>query len=201
MKFQTELYQKQESRWPQQGKVILAQFDDTSIIVYQAYQPGIGHFAAQHGFFGGDFSYDRMSWIKPNFLWMMYRSGWGTKPGQEVILAVRLKRQAFDYILAQAVPSSYHSAGFPTRAEWQTAVQRSEVRLQWDPDHGPGGAKLERRAIQLGLRDEVLRQYGREWLVEIEDISAFVREQRETNLFAPYSQLLTPTEDIYPVKF
>src|SRR5262245_58806343 len=26
-----------------------------------------------------------MSWIKLNFLWMMFRSGWGTKPDQEVI--------------------------------------------------------------------------------------------------------------------
>jgi len=27
-----------------------------------------------------------MSWIKPNFLWMMYRCGWGTKEGQQVTL-------------------------------------------------------------------------------------------------------------------
>lgn len=199
MKLQTELYLTQQSRWPQQGKVILAQFDEISILVYQAYAPEIGLFAAQHGFFGGDFSYDRMSWIKPNFLWMMYRSGWGTKPGQEITLAVRIKREAFDFILAQAVPSSFHSSDYPTRAEWQTAVQRFEVRLQWDPDHDPGGVKQERRAIQLGLRGETLRQYGRECIIEIEDISAFVKEQRETNLFAPYSDLLTPTENIYQI--
>ncbi|WP_422570328.1 DUF4291 family protein, partial [Erwinia billingiae] len=29
-----------------------------------------------------------MTWIKPSFLWMMYRSGWGMKdPGQKRILA------------------------------------------------------------------------------------------------------------------
>jgi hypothetical protein len=38
------------------------------VVVYQAYRPEIGHFAAQHGYFGGSFSLDRMSWIKPNFL-------------------------------------------------------------------------------------------------------------------------------------
>jgi hypothetical protein len=27
-----------------------------------------------------------MSWIKPNFLWMMYCSGWGTKQRQRIIL-------------------------------------------------------------------------------------------------------------------
>ena len=32
---------------------ILAQFDATSIVVYQAYRPAIGHYAAEHGHFGG----------------------------------------------------------------------------------------------------------------------------------------------------
>ena len=41
-------------------------------------------------------NYNRMSWIKPNFLWMMYRSNWGRSQGQEVVLAVRLKRSFFD---------------------------------------------------------------------------------------------------------
>nr|WP_240038802.1 MULTISPECIES: DUF4291 family protein [Okeania] len=39
-----------------------------------------------------------MSWIKTNFLWMMYRSAWGSKTGQEIILAVTIKRTAFDGI-------------------------------------------------------------------------------------------------------
>lgn len=90
----TELYQEQQAYWPQAGRHILAQYDEESVVVYQAYRPAIGHFAAQHSYFGGEFSLERMSWIKPNFLWMMYRSGWGTKPGQEVTLAVRLKREA-----------------------------------------------------------------------------------------------------------
>ncbi|GET40082.1 hypothetical protein MiSe_48900 [Microseira wollei NIES-4236] len=78
MKLVTESYLAQIDRWPKTGRHILAQFDDESIVVYQAYRPAIGHFAASHGYFGGEFSLNRMSWIKPNFLWMMYRSGWGT---------------------------------------------------------------------------------------------------------------------------
>lgn len=198
MKLPTELYTTQAARWPQKGQVILAHYDANSLVVYQAYSPRIGSFAARHGFFSGDFSYERMSWIKPNFLWMMYRSGWGTKPGQEVILAVSLKRTAFESILGQAVPSSYDMSKYPTRADWQHAVELSQVRLQWDPDHHPSGAKLERRAVQLGLRGEVLKQYGRDWLLEIEDISAFVKKQRETNLYQPYTNLLTPAENVYP---
>ena len=63
-----------------------------------------------------------MSWIKPNFLWMMYRSGWGTKSNQEVTLAVRLRRSFFDSILAAAVPSSWDRSRFATEEEWSHAV-------------------------------------------------------------------------------
>ena len=52
--------------------------------------------------FGGDrFSFSRMSWIKTNFLWMMYRCGWATKPGQEHVLAVRITHDGFNTILSQ----------------------------------------------------------------------------------------------------
>jgi hypothetical protein len=85
----TEAYSEQIKVWPKTGHHILAQFDDTSIIVYQAYRPSIGRHAAEHGCFGGDFDFDRMSWVKPNFLWMMYRSGWGTKQDQLSRIAAR----------------------------------------------------------------------------------------------------------------
>src|SRR3954465_6657814 len=102
-----EAYLAQNARWPKSGRHILAQFDAESVVVYQAYNPAIGHWAARHGYFGSGFGMGRMSWIKPNFLWMMYRSGWGTKENQEVTLAIRLRRDAFDEILSLAVPSSY----------------------------------------------------------------------------------------------
>jgi site-specific DNA-cytosine methylase len=93
----TEAYRAQHERWPTQGRHILAQYDDDTVIVYQAYRPSIGHAAAADGRFGGGgVSFGRMSWIKPNFLWMMFRSGWGTKADQEVTLAVRLRREGFD---------------------------------------------------------------------------------------------------------
>ena len=139
-----------------------------------------------------------MSWIKPNFLWMMYRSGWGTKEGQEVTLAVRLRRDAFDEILRLAVHSTFVPEVYGTHEAWKRAVAGSDVRLQWDPDHGPSGNPLERRAIQLGLRGDVLARYAREWLLGIEDISDFVAEQR-ANATAPYERLVTPREDVYPV--
>lgn len=191
----TEPYLEQRELWPKAGRHILAQFDDETIIVYQAYRESIGRYVVEHGCFGGDFSYDRMSWVKPNFLWMMYRCGWGTKEGQEVTLALRLRRVFFDSILAQAVPSSWNRELYATEQEWSQAARRSQVRLQWDPDHGPGGAKLERRAIQLGLRGAVLEAFGKRELVEVIDLSDFVAEQRARR--SAGDALHTPRERVY----
>ena len=199
MNLETEPYLKQTSIWPDAGRVILANFDDDSIVVYQAYRPGIGDFAAKNGYFGGEFKLTRMSWIKPNFLWMMYRCGWASKQGQEVVLAIRILRSAFNLILSQAVHSSYKSGLYESRDAWRQRVANSEVRLQWDPDHAPNGDKMERRAIQLGLRGEILRNYAREWVVEITDISDFVRAQRAYSSSSEYDQLETPRERVYPM--
>ena len=143
MRLNTESYSTQRNRWPKTGRHILAQYDDNSIVVYQAYRPAIGHFAASRGYLGGEFRLKRMSWIKPNFLWMMYRSGWGSKSGQEVILAVTIKREAFDKILAAAVHSHYVPEVYDTESEWKIAVQRSPVCLQWDPDRAAPRPKAE----------------------------------------------------------
>jgi hypothetical protein len=191
-------FQAQAARWPASGRHVLAQFDDDSVVVYQAYRPSIGRFAAEHGYFGGGFSLDRMSWIKPNFLWMMYRCGWATKEGQEVVLAVWLARDAFDQILALAVPSTYWDHRYADRAAWRADVARSDVRLQWDPDHDPHGTPVTRRAVQLGLRGGVLARYAKEWIRRIEDITDLVREQHARLTRDGITALATPVEHVYP---
>jgi len=65
MELLTEAYVAQRERWPGTGRHILV--DDASVVVYQAYRSTIGRFAATRGYFGGAFSLNRMSWIKPNF--------------------------------------------------------------------------------------------------------------------------------------
>ncbi len=197
MNLKAELYSEQVQRWPATGRHILAQFDDETIIVYQAYRLEIGHFASRHGYFGGAFSYNRMSWIKPNFLWIMYRSDWGISQGQEVVLAIRLRRTFFDELLEQAVPSSFVPDRYESHAAWKAAVAESDVRLQWDPDHGPSGEKCERRALQIGLRGTALKTYGKDGLVEIIDMSEFVARQREFIHNRQTEKLLTPREDVY----
>lgn len=189
-------YLDQVRDWPQSGRHIMAQFDAESIYVYQAYRPSIARFAVEHQRFGGDFSFSRMSWIKPNFLWMMYRSGWATKDGQEHILAVRLRRRFFDELLQLVVPSNFDSRCFATLEEWKAAVAVSDVRLQWDPDHDPAGRPIERRAVQLGLRGSALRRFGEQELISIEDITRFVAEQRQ-HVTGAFAELHTPQERIY----
>jgi hypothetical protein len=197
MSLKTEPYAEQARRWPRSGRHLLAQFDAESVVVYQAYRPSIGRFAAENGYLGGDFSYTRMSWIKTNFLWMMYRSGWGTKKDQEITLGLRIRRTFFDELLSQAVESTWDRNRYPVEKEWQSAVARSNVRLQWDPDHNPGGGKLARRAIQLGLRGVALERFGREQLLEVLDLSEFVAEQRARLQAGRLTDLITPREQVY----
>src|SRR5690606_26760499 len=144
----------------------------------QAYRPSIARFAIEHGYFGGEFKLGRMTWIKPNFLWMMYRSSWGQSPGQEVVLAVRIKRSAFDDILRNSVHSTFRPRVYDSEPYWRERLANSDVRLQWDPDHAPDGQPVARRAIQLGVRGAAAAAYSRDWIVSIDDMSEFVAEQR-----------------------
>lgn len=193
----TQRHADQSPQWPAEGRHILAHFDEQTIVVYQAYRASIAQYAVAHGHFGGEFSYARMSWIKPNFLWMMYRSGWGTKAGQEHTLGLRLRRSFFDCLLRQAISSSFDPRQFPDADAWRAALQPSDVRLQWDPDHDPAGTPLARRAIQLGLRGAVLEAFGTAELLEVIDMTAFVAEQEAHLTAGAATALMTPTERIY----
>jgi hypothetical protein len=175
----------------------MALYDDTTIVVYQAYRRSIGEYAVAHQRFGGDFNFDRMSWIKPNFLWMMYRCGWATKADQECVLAVRILRHGFEQILKEAVHSSFDSQIYASNALWAAELKASPVRLQWDPDHDPRGAKMSRRAIQLGLSGAVLRSYATEWIVQIDDVTEFVTDQHQHAQSNHWDMLQVPIERPY----
>jgi methyl coenzyme M reductase subunit D len=106
---------------------------------------------------------------------------------------------AFDRILSEAIHAKYISDLYEIEKEWKKSIHNSSVRLQWDPDRDPTGNRLERRAIQLGLRGEFLKNYAKDWIVDIEDISDFVREQSPLARSNNWENLLTPKESIYPV--
>lgn len=101
---------------------------------------------------------------------------------------------AFKNYLKNAVYSSYNEKLEISREEWQNQVKESSVRLQWDPDHDPFGNKLERRAIQIGLRNDFIKTFAKEDLLLIEDISDFVKEQHQFVLNDDLDNLVLPEE-------
>jgi hypothetical protein len=195
-----ENYQDQQVRLPSTGQHLCAQFTADDIIVYQAYQPGIADYAVREQSFGGPhYSFSRMTWIKPGFMWMMYRAGWATKPNQERILAIRLKLDGFLAILEAAVHSSFQKAIYQDQENWQEALSSSGVRLQWDPDHDPHGNKLDRRAIQIGLKGEWVQRFNWEWILEIMDVTNFAKQQYSVLSESGLEGLEVPVENVFPL--
>ncbi|MDN5211934.1 DUF4291 domain-containing protein [Fulvivirgaceae bacterium BMA12] len=194
----TEKYHEAVDRLPSSGKHIIAHQTENSLVVYQAFKPSIALFAVKNQKFGGsDYNFNRMTWIKPNFLWMMYRSGWASKVGQERILAITISKSSFNEILNGAVVSSYDPEYFPNREEWEKEIKNSDVRLQWDPDHDPFGDKIERRAIQLGLRGNSQKKFNDEQIEKIEDITDFVVSQGQLVIANKLNKLEVPYEAVY----
>ncbi len=193
----TEKYIEQKQRLPKSGRHIIGCNEDENIIVYQAFNPQIAAYAIANQQFGGPaYSFNRMSWIKPGFLWMMYRAGWATKEQQERILRITMPLTYFKTICSQATFTSYQQEVYDTAENWRATLDKTEVRLQWDPDHNPFGNKEDRKAIQLGMKGEVLRKFCTEWIVKIEDITDFVKAAHEKVLAKNMEELFVPYEDV-----
>ena len=112
-------------------------------------------------------------------------------------LGLRLRREFFDRLVGEAVPPSCGPDYPGGREAWSAALESSEVRLQWDPDHSPSGAKLARRAIQLGLRGRMLEALAGPELLEVVDLTDFVGSQRRNASEPHIGALRTPIERVY----
>ncbi|WP_181804017.1 DUF4291 domain-containing protein [Streptomyces shenzhenensis] len=115
-------------------------------------------------------------WIKPSFLWMMYRCGWGTKAGQETVLAVEITRDGFEWALRHACLSSHVRGVHADRATWQRQLKRAPTRVQWDPERDLRLRPLPYRSLRVGLSGEAARRYVDEWTVAIRDVTPLARE-------------------------
>ena len=175
---------------------VRADFDDDTIVVYQAYPPVIAESAVTAQRFVPPFSRDRMTWIKPSFLWMMYRSGWATKPGQERILAIRLTRVGFEAALADACLSHFDPAVYLSHDTWQRRLFASAVRVQWDPERDNALRPLPWRSLQVGLGKAIVPAYVDDWTVAIEDMTHAVSRLREQS---PDKWRDQPLERPYPL--
>ncbi|MEU3399890.1 DUF4291 domain-containing protein [Streptomyces filamentosus] len=154
---------------------IRALHTDSTITVYQAYPPEIGRAAARDGRFPAAWKRDRMTWIKPSFLWMMYRCGWGTKEGQEHVLAVEITREGFEWALRQACLSHYDRGLHADHGAWRGRLKQAPARVQWDPERDLRLQPLPYRSLQLGLAAEAARRYADEWIVSLTDVTPLAR--------------------------
>jgi len=181
---------------------IRAVYDDSTIRVYQAYSDAIADAALAKGtFVSPPFKMDRMTWIKPSFLWMMYRAGWGNKDdGQKRILAIDMSREGFEWALAHACLS--HADESMSKAEWQQRKDKSPVRIQWDPERDLHLHAQEHRAIQIGLEKEAVQRYVNEWTRGITDVTPLAKEIHALVEHQHYDQAtaLLPQERPYLVQ-
>jgi len=140
-------YLSQKTQWPKQGKAIVGQYNQECILLYQAFCPSIAEAAVLSQDFvtnNPEFNPGRMTWVKPNFLWMMFRSDWAQKKNQERVLGFWVYLNWFTACLSEAKLSGRDKN-----------CKTSSVVVQWDPNHTPGGGKNSlRRDIQIGLRKE-----------------------------------------------
>ncbi len=150
---------------------ICASYDDTTVVVYQAYSQQIAEPALAAGTFVPPFKRERMTWIKPSFLWMMYRCGWARKPGQERVLAITMTRTGFEWALRRGCLSHYVPELYSDRREWAQRLRASPVRIQWDPERDLHHRPLNRRSLQVGLSGEAVDAYVDTWISGIRDVT------------------------------
>jgi hypothetical protein len=183
-------------------RIIRAQYDENTITVYQAYNNAIGHSAVQNKtFVSPPFKMDRMTWIKPSLLWMMYRSGWATKENQECILAIKIKRDGLAWALENACLAKYDHTLHSSSKDWQQELKRSPVRIQWDPEKDLFLQPLPYRSIQIGLTGIAVEKYVSEWITDIEDITAQCKQihQLISEGKTEKANSLLPVEKYYPL--
>ncbi|RYE24960.1 MAG: DUF4291 domain-containing protein [Sphingobacteriales bacterium] len=183
-------------------RVIRAVYDEDCITVYQAFNRTIAETAVSaQAFVSPPFKKERMTWIKPSFLWMMYRSGWAMKENQEHILAVKIKREGFEWALANAALSHFDGSVHASHEAWKQDLKDAPIRIQWDPEKDILLHELPYRSIQIGLSGIAVEKYVNDWIVSIEDITDTCKEiyQLVEAKDIGKANASLPVEQIYPL--
>lgn len=183
-----------------QLREIRATFDNETITIYQAYNEAIALAALQAQKFVPPFSFNRMTWIKPSFLWLMERSGWGRKPNQECILAIKIKRSFWEEALSNAVLTHPEKTLYQEDALWEKLFSEAKIYVQWDPERNLQGVKLPYRSIQVGVSRFWAEKYN-EAIVSIENLTTLAHkiDQLRKEGKTENAKKLLPTEKIYPL--
>ena len=181
--------------------LVRARYTERTVRVYQAYRPEIAVPALSAGRFVSPFKVSRMTWIKPSFNWMMYRSCYGTKLGQEVVLGIDIRREGFDWALENAALTRFTPTVHSVRDSWLRLLAEKPVRVQWDPERDAYLNVVNGvRTIQIGLAPEAVNLYVHDWIVRIEDVTDTARRIRD-NISSGIKLLNLPSdlEVVYPV--
>jgi hypothetical protein len=161
------------------SKNIFATYSEEYVTVYQAFGNNIADELLLYGKFGPSFSLNRTSWIKTSFLWMMHRSEWATKINQERIFSIQITKEGFDNILSQAVLTKFKPKIHGTSSEWKKKFNTTNVLCQLDPDRDIYGRENQRKAVQLGLKNEILDMYVNDFIVDFVEITDDVRKYKK----------------------
>ena len=102
---------------------IRANYDRDTIVIYQAYSDNIADVALKIKRFASPFSFHRMTWIKPSFLWLMHRSNWGQKANQQRTLAVHISRAGWEKALSLGTLTHPEPSVFPNASVWRQNSQ------------------------------------------------------------------------------
>lgn len=193
-----ESAQEFERHLPSSGRYIITQFNEDSVFVYQAFNEQIAAYAVRHQRFGGpEYDFNRTTWLKPSFLWMMHYSGWAKKENQEHVLAIRLSRSGFNEMLQHAALICEKGRCTAAQLEATIANNPAQVLLRWEPYNDLFGKVTEREAVMIGLRREAVQWYNEQWIQEIEDITGYVKEQQDLLAKGDMQAVLLPHERAY----
>ncbi|MEW6128046.1 MAG: DUF4291 domain-containing protein [Acidobacteriota bacterium] len=178
---------------------IFANYDGEGVYVYQAFTPSTVASALRRGTFDRGFNLERMTWIKPSFGWMLYRSGYASKHNQEAILKIKLTHAGFLEILRQSVETSFNPRIYSSESDWTLALKHSEVRHQWDPERNLRLQKLDRRAIQIGIRGATVKRYVNDWIISLEEVTQLAKALHQAIRQQQTDLPVAPIEIEYPV--
>lgn len=175
---QMQLQQQQQrlAVLPGDTQVFVGEWDAEGVYVYQAFCDDIADWALAHQQFGGPrFNPTRMTWIKPSFAWVLYRSGYGKKAGQNRVLKIKVSHHALADLLSQCRCVDTNKETRLKHSACEDGV--SNGRVQWDPERDLMSADgkeprmmLRRRAIQIGLKGRLSEQYVNS-TISIQDVT------------------------------
>lgn len=187
---------------------IRALYDTKNIALYAAFSPSIANVALKAQQLLPPFSYDRMTWVKPSYLWMMYRSDWAQKDNMQRILRIWIKRTDWEAALKEAVLTTPEAHVYGDAKKWRKQLDKARVRVQWDPERDIQNKHLAFKSIQVGITPALAETYAKRWITKIEDVTplthqispwVFAQQWQKAAQLLPQEQVYTVNNDIKTV--